>query len=123
MERFASQLKDVYCSQDMMMSFKSKNSYSSAVASWNWVNFNENRTFIMVANYPGCGAANSRQPWVVSNAAYGPDNLAVHLNATKKTWKEVAHTYSLDFGRYSPPTSTNSMPTGRSLSISALSCP
>lgn len=90
----------------MMMSFKSQDSYSSAVASWDWVNFSENRTFIMIANYPGCGAANSRQPWVVSSAAYDPANLAVHLNATKKTWTEVAHTYSLDFGRYGPPTST-----------------
>jgi hypothetical protein len=106
MERFASQLKSVDCSQDMMMSFNSQDSYSSAVASWDWVNFSENRTFIMIANYPGCGAANSRQPWVVSNVAYDPVNLAVHLNATEKTWQEVAHTYSLDFGRYSPPTST-----------------
>jgi hypothetical protein len=105
MERFADQLKDVSCNQDMVMSFKSKDSYSTAVASWDWVNFSKNRTFIMVANYPGCGAADSRQPWVVSNAAYDAENLAVHLNATKKTWKEVAHTYSLDFGRYSPPTS------------------
>ena len=105
-ERFASLLKDVDCGQDIMMSFKSQDSYTSAVASWDWVNFSENRTFIMIANYPGCGAAYSRQPWVVSNVAYHPESLAVHLNATEKTWKEVAHTYSLDFGRYSPPTST-----------------
>lgn len=108
MERFASVLKNVNCSQDMMLAFKSNDSYSSAVASWDWVNFNENRTFIMIANYPGCGTAKSRQPWVVSNAAYDPANLVVHLNATEKTWKEVAHTYSLDFGRYGPPASTNS---------------
>jgi hypothetical protein len=107
MERFSSMLKDVSCSDDMILTFNSNESYSNAVASWDWVNFNENRTFIMIANYPGCGAAKSRQPWVISNAAYDPANLAVHLNATEKTWKEVAHTYSLDFGRYSPPASTH----------------
>jgi hypothetical protein len=108
MERFADQLKSVNCSQDMMMAFKSNASYSSAVASWDWVNFNENRTFIMIANYPGCGIENSRQPWVVTSAAYDPANLVVHLNATKQTWAQVAHTYSLDFGRYNPAAFGNS---------------
>src|SRR5580700_8697270 len=52
MERFASELKAVNCSNNMMMAFKSNASYSSAINSWEWVNFNENRTFIIIANYP-----------------------------------------------------------------------
>jgi hypothetical protein len=47
-----------------------------------------------------------RRPWVISNAVYDPENLIVHLNATKKTRREAAHTYRLDFGRYSPPAPT-----------------
>jgi hypothetical protein len=103
MERFAQQLSAVNCSQSMMMSFNSNSSYQSAIQSWNWVNFNEQRTFILIANYPGCGADNSRQPWVVSSADYDPSHLTVHLNATKKEWTEVAHSYNLDFGQYSAP--------------------
>jgi hypothetical protein len=106
MERFAQELKAVNCSQNMMMSFKSNSSYQSAIQSWDWVNFNEQRTFIMIANYPGCGADNTRQPWVVSNVDYDPKHLIVHLNATKKEWTEVAHTYNLDFGQYSAPASS-----------------
>ncbi len=105
MERFAPQLKAVNCSQNMIMSFKANSSYQSAIQSWDWVNFNEQRTFIMIANYPGCGADNLRQPWVVSNADYDHRHLTVHLNATKKEWTEVAHTYNLDFGKYSTPIS------------------
>jgi hypothetical protein len=60
----------------------------------------------MIANYPGCGAEQSRQPWVVSNVDYDPKHLIVHLNATKKEWTDVAHTYNLDFGQYSPPASS-----------------
>src|SRR5450432_22395 len=108
MERFAQNLKAVNCSQSMMMSFKSNASYQQAVHSWDWVNFNENRTFILIANAPGCGAARSRQPWTVNWAEYDPEHLTVHLNATKKTWKEVAHTYSMDFGVYAPASSSNS---------------
>jgi hypothetical protein len=104
MERFSQQLSAVNCSQNMVMSFNSNTSYQSAIQSWDWVNFNEQRTFIMIANYPGCGADNSRQPWVVSNVDYDPTHLTVHLNATKKEWTEVAHTYNLDFGKYSSPT-------------------
>jgi hypothetical protein len=107
MERFASELKAVNCSNNMMMAFKSNASYSSAINSWEWVNFNENRTFILIANYPGCGAEKSRQPWVVSSVAYDPAHLVVHLNATKKSWKEVAHTFHLDFGKYSPASLSN----------------
>lgn len=106
MERFADQLTAVDCSQNMMMTFKSNSSYQSAIQSWDWVNFNEQRTFIMIANYPGCGADNSREPWVVSNADYDPTHLVVHLNATKKEWTEVAHTFNLDFGQYAPASSS-----------------
>jgi len=106
MERFSQELNAVNCSQNMIMSFKSNSSYQNAIQSWDWVNFNEQRTFIMIANYPGCGTDNSRQPWVVSNVDYDPEYLIVHLNATKKEWTEVAHTYNLDFGQYSAPTSS-----------------
>lgn len=102
MERFAGELKSVDCGSNMEMTFTSTSTFQSAIASWSWVNFNEQRTFILVANYAGCSPDNAREPWVVSNVDYDAANLVVRLNATQKSWPEIAHTYSLDFGKYKP---------------------
>lgn len=107
MERFAHELKSVNCGQNMMLTFKSKAAYEYIMKTWIWVNLNGTRSFIMVANYPGCGKDRSREPWVVSNVYFYNSTLTVHLDATKKTWKEVAHTYTLDFGDFIPEPSTN----------------
>jgi len=107
MERFADDLKSVDCSEQMTMAFKSNEAYQDAIDDWEWVNFNEKRTFILIANYPGCGRNRSRQPWVVSNVQYDVPNFIVHLNATKKNWTDIAHLYSLDFGIYQPLPSPN----------------
>lgn len=112
MERFAGELKSVDCSSNMMMTFLSNSTFQSAIASWSWVNFNEKRTFIMIANYAGCSPDNARQPWVISNVDYDLANLVVYLNATQKSWPEIAHTFSLDFGKYQP-----SPPVGHKRSI------
>jgi hypothetical protein len=105
MERFAPSLRSVSCGTEVTMAFESNTTYNAAVESWEWVNSNEKRTFILVANAgAGCVANGTRQPWVVSNAAYSPGDLTVYLNATRGEWGKVAHTYNLDFGRYTPPT-------------------
>lgn len=106
MERFAGELRKVDCSSDMMMEFVSESTYQAAIAEWDWVNLHEKHTFIIVANYEGCGTGESRDPWVVSNAHYDDPHQTVYLKAMKKTWQDVAHTYSLDFGRHSPVTPT-----------------
>jgi hypothetical protein len=102
MERFAGELKSVDCSSNMMMTFISNSTFQTAIASWSWVNFNEKRTFILIANYAGCSPDNARQPWLVSDVDYDFSNLVAHLNATQKSWPEIAHTFSLDFGKYQP---------------------
>jgi hypothetical protein len=107
MERFAGELEKVDCTDNITMQFTSQSTYQSAIAEWDWVNVHGNRTFILVTNYAGCGADESRDPWVVNNAYYDDPNHTVYLNATKETWEEVAHTYSMDFGRYSMPDSNS----------------
>jgi Domain of unknown function (DUF7029) len=101
-ERFANELKSVSCkaNSSITMTFLSNTTFQTAVASWSWVNFSENRTFILIANSDGCSMDNTRQPWVVSNANYDPSNLVVHLSATQSSWPEIAHTFTLDFGKY-----------------------
>jgi hypothetical protein len=104
MERFAGELSQVKCDSQIEMVFKSNATFGQAIASWSWVNFKDQRTFIMVVNYPGCGPANTRQPWVVSNVNYDSKYYIAYLNATRKSWKDIAHTYVLDFGKYGPQT-------------------
>lgn len=108
MERFASSLKAVSCTSDMTMTFISNETFQAAIEEWSWVNFKDNRTFILIANYEGCGPARSRKPWLVSSVSYDDAAFKVYLNATQKTWTEVAHTYELDWGRFSPHNTTNS---------------
>jgi hypothetical protein len=103
MERFASELKSVDCGSNMVMTFTSNSTFQNAITSWSWVNFNEQRTFILIANYAGCSPDNARQPWVVSSVDYDLAHFVVHLNATQKSWPEIARTFSLDFGKYKPP--------------------
>lgn len=104
MERFAHDLKSVECDENMSLTFKSNLTFGLVQKSWNWVNFNDLRTFVMVANYPGCGKNQSRDPWVVSNVTFDSSSLTVHMDAVLKTWKDVAHTYTLDFGDFTPST-------------------
>jgi hypothetical protein len=104
MERFSSELKSVTCDEKVTLTFTSNVTYAHAIKSWDWVNLQQHRTFILIANHPGCGRENSRVPWTVSDVYYDPKNLTVRLNATMKTWEEVAHTYTMDFGHYTPPT-------------------
>ena len=104
MERFAHQLKSVDCSENMTLTFNSNRTFGLVQQSWNWVNFNGLRTFILVADYPGCGKNESRNPWVVSNVQFDSSSLTVYLDAVLSTWKEVAQTYTLDFGELTPST-------------------
>jgi hypothetical protein len=91
MERFADDLKFVNCNEQMTAAFKSNEAYQYAIDDREWANFKEKRTFIPIANYPGCDRNRSRQPWVVSNVQYDVPNFIVHLNATKKSWTDIAH--------------------------------
>jgi hypothetical protein len=107
MERFSHVLKAVECSEHMILSFNSNLSYHHAVNSWGWVNHHDKRTFIFIANAAACGGNSSREPWLVDTIEYDPLHLTVHLNATKKDWKEVAEHYELDFGRFLPATASS----------------
>ncbi|KAH8816950.1 hypothetical protein F5884DRAFT_665295 [Xylogone sp. PMI_703] len=102
MDKFKFELLSVNCTENMMMQFRHDWSYQAAVKSWEWVNFNGIRSFVMVTDYKGCGADKSRDPWVVSNIRYSPSNRTVYLDGVKKTWKDVSNSYTLDFGDFDP---------------------
>jgi hypothetical protein len=77
MDLFAWDLKSVNCSETMTLQFKHDLIFKAAQASWEWVNFNGVRTFVLVADWKGCGAQRSRDPWVVSNAQFDSANLTM----------------------------------------------
>lgn len=103
MDRFAGKLKEVDCSSNMMMKFTSNDTYADAIHQWDWVNFNEHRTFILIANYPGCAEDNTREPWIVSNVRNDHETLTVHLDAKKSSWGEVTNgvPFKVNFGQHS----------------------
>jgi len=109
MDRFVGKVKEVDCSSNMMIRFTSNDTYMDAISQWEWVNFNEHRTFILIANYPGCAENQTREPWIVSNVDYSPETLTVHLDAKRSTWEVVGKTFpfKVDFGQHFPSTQTS----------------
>ena len=104
-EYFGTVLSNLTCTSKLSLTFNSNTTFQAAIADWQWVNFSENRTFIMIVNYPGCtqNTDNGRQPWIVSNVRdYDEINLTVDFEATLSTWAIVAHDFILDFGSSTP---------------------
>lgn len=102
MDRFKDHLTAVDCSDEMFLTFTSNATYQDAIDDWEWVNFNEKRTFILIADYKGCGEEFSRDPWVVQKVRYDDPKLTVHLSAVRKDWKELGTGFELDFGKFAP---------------------
>ena len=98
MERFADILKSVTCGENMELAFDDKDSFEYAIRAWKWVNEDETHSFIMVANHPACGPQHERQPYYVYDVDYDEANYIAYLNADQRPWKEVAHTFALDYG-------------------------
>jgi hypothetical protein len=100
MDHFASQLSNVTCGNDLSLTFKDKASYEDAIDDWQWVNFDQNRTFIMVVNYGGCDEDESRQPWIISKVDYDAPDYSVHFTATKKEWEDLGNSMTIQWGKY-----------------------
>lgn len=102
MEKFALFLKSVQCTENMILEFRFKLAFLAAQKAWEWVNFNGIRSFVLIANWKGCGDDRSKEPWVVSNAVFDEKALKIKLVAVKSTWKKVSNTMVLDFGDFIP---------------------
>lgn len=103
MDRFTGMLAAVDChAESMMLQFNSNASFTSARNSWNWVSDAVNNTFVLIANYEGCGPDQERQPFLVNDLTFIEANFTVFLDAQQKEWEDVAKTYSFNMG-YSPP--------------------
>lgn len=100
MERFRPMLKSVQCGEKTILEFESREDFEYAIRAWDWVNEDETRSFILVADHPGCGPGDERQPFYIYNADYDEEGNTAYLYGIEKEWKEVARTFDLDFGRW-----------------------
>ncbi|KAF1810764.1 hypothetical protein P152DRAFT_515569 [Eremomyces bilateralis CBS 781.70] len=98
MAKFGWGLKAVNCTENMMVQFRHNISFQAAKKSWDWVNFNGMRSFVMIADHIKCGREWSPDPWLVSSVRFDQSDFTIHMEAEKKTWKYIIHSYTLDFG-------------------------
>lgn len=98
MERFIDDVVAVTCSENMFFQFSEGSpTFDKARASWDWVNKEGNRSFILVGDPNTCESGNAREPWQVTHAEFDPADHIIRLSATKKEWQDVTYEYSIDF--------------------------
>lgn len=102
MDHFKEDLANVTCTDTLSLAFKNNDVYQEAIDDWEWVNFNDKRTFVMIVNYGGCSAESGRQPWVISAATYDDANFRVTFTGKQKDWSELQNPYRIEFGSYVP---------------------
>ncbi|KAL8839222.1 MAG: hypothetical protein Q9170_001828 [Blastenia crenularia] len=108
MERFEGLTAGVDCKGDdgaMSLTFKSKDAYDYALKVWQYINEDDDKQFLLIANHDGCGKDDERQPYKVSNVIESSAHLTIGMKTTIAQWSEVAGTYDLDFGSatFTPP--------------------
>ncbi|KAL4879335.1 hypothetical protein BJY04DRAFT_229120 [Aspergillus karnatakaensis] len=96
MDKFSFALDSVTCTEEVFsVRFKHALIYKAAKIAWQWVNYNDMRSFVLVSSWKGCG---SHDPWVVTKVEFDDKSQKVIFDATKSTWKKVMSTFILDFG-------------------------
>jgi hypothetical protein len=98
MERFVHLLTSVKCGENTVLTFKDKASFEYAIKAWNWVNEDETHSFILIADYAGCGPDDVRVPFYIQNADYDEEKFIAYLYGKEIPWKQAAHTFDLDYG-------------------------
>lgn len=66
MERFEGLTSAVDCKGDdgvMSLTFSSKGAYDYALKIWSYINEDDDKQFLLIANHDGCGPADERQPY------------------------------------------------------------
>ncbi|KAL8957357.1 MAG: hypothetical protein Q9183_006083, partial [Haloplaca sp. 2 TL-2023] len=101
MERFEGLTKAVDCKGDdgaMSLTFKSREAYAYALKTWQYINEDDDKQFLLIANHDGCGPDDERQPYKVSAVTEDAADLTIDMKSTPAQFSEIARTYDLDFG-------------------------
>ncbi|KAL8795435.1 MAG: hypothetical protein Q9195_002024 [Heterodermia aff. obscurata] len=105
MERFEGLTSAVDCKGDdgaMSLTFNSKKAYEYALKIWGYINEDDDKNFLLIANHDGCGPKDERQPYKVSSVQEDAADLTIKMKTKVAKWSEVAGTYDLDFGKAIP---------------------
>ncbi|KAH6889604.1 hypothetical protein B0T10DRAFT_561197 [Thelonectria olida] len=98
MGRFTDDIVAADCSENMSFQFKEgSTTFEKARESWDWVNKEEKRSFVLVGDPELCKSGKARDPWQVNRAEFDPANRTIRLAATKKEWIDVTYEYNIDF--------------------------
>jgi hypothetical protein len=90
MDRFVGMVSKVDCKNpDLMLDFKTAEGFQYAKDSWKWVKEDKKNKFLMVANYPGCGAENERQPYQITDIEYDEKKYKVFLKGEQQSWDQT----------------------------------
>ena len=100
MEKFDGLLTDVECNdKGLSLTFEDDEAFAYAKKVWDWVNGDDDHSFLMVAGKGDCGDNPYRIPYLVSALAYDEDKNTAKLTATTGPWKKLIHTYELNVGK------------------------
>ena len=100
MEKFDGLLTSIKCNnQGMSLTFEDDSAFAYAQKVWDWVNGDDNHTFIMVAGKGDCGDNPYRIPYRVSKIHYDEKRNTAKLTATAGSWKSLIHSYELHVGQ------------------------
>ncbi|KAL4925696.1 uncharacterized protein BDV17DRAFT_300217 [Aspergillus undulatus] len=98
MDKFSFALESATCTaEDFSITFKNFIIYAAAKIAWQWVNYNDLRSFVLVLSWKGCAKDNSHIPWVVRGVTFDDTMHRVIFDATESTWKTVMSSFVLDF--------------------------
>lgn len=106
MEKFANLTSSMQCvdsNNQTKMTFKTKEAMDYAIASWDWVNDEETKCFVMIANHPSCGPEDQRYPYRVTDVSYNRTALTATLTSEILPWSEAAHDFDVDLGKGNVP--------------------
>ncbi|KAL8726096.1 MAG: hypothetical protein Q9166_006933 [cf. Caloplaca sp. 2 TL-2023] len=105
MERFEGLTSAIDCKGDdgaMSLTFSSKGAYDYALKIWGYINEDDEKQFLLIANHDGCGPADERQPYKVSTVMEDAADLTIKMQTQVAQWSDVAGTYAIDFGEMVP---------------------
>lgn len=84
---------------ELSVTWVDQEAYSSALASWSWVNEDLEAQFLVIVNHEGCGPVGERSAYRITDVDTDEAALKTKLTAVGVAWKEVTGTFSMDFGK------------------------
>ena len=104
LEKIYRMLSSFECTNNSFtLKFEDQRLYERGYSSWNWVNQDSNRTFLLVAGQGHCGSNTDRLPFVVNKVLFNNATKSMKALGHKSTWELTIHSFELSAGSYQHP--------------------